>query len=42
MTYEIGLNVITGDICWAFGGFKASVNDITMARKGILAVLPNN
>ena len=41
MTYEIGLKM-TGDICWAYGGYKASVHDITMARRGILTVLPSN
>ena len=40
LTYEIGLNIHTGDICWAFGGYPAGTNDLTMARNGILQVLP--
>ena len=40
ITYEIGCNVNTGEICWAFGGYPAGVSDITMARQGILRVLP--
>ena len=36
LTYEIGLNVHTGDICWAFGGFPAGLGDLDMARKGVL------
>jgi len=40
ITYEIGLNVQNGHICWAYGGYPAGVSDITMARKGILRVLP--
>ena len=40
ITYEIGANVQTGDICWAFGGFRAGIDDLTMARKGILNALP--
>ena len=40
ITYEIGCNVHTGDICWAFGGYPAGVSDLTMERQGILRVLP--
>ena len=34
------MNVQTGDICWAYGGYPAGVSDITMARQGILKILP--
>ena len=40
LTYEIGLNVHTADICWAYGGFPAAVSDLTMAKRGVLSVLP--
>ena len=40
MTYEVACNIQTGDICWAFGGFPAGVNDLTLARMGLHAVLP--
>ena len=36
LTYEIGLNVQSGDICWAYGGYPAGVSDLQMARVGIL------
>ena len=39
-TYKIGLNIHTGDTCWVFGGYPAGTNDITLARSGILWVLP--
>ena len=28
------------DICWVYGGYPAGCNDITLARRGILRVLP--
>ena len=40
LTYEIGLNVHTADSCWAYGGFPAAVNDLTLAKRGVLSVLP--
>ena len=40
MTYEIGCNVHTVDICWAFRDYPAGTPDITLARKVLLSVLP--
>ena len=40
LTYEIGLNVHTADICWVYGGYLTGVNAITMAKRGVLSVLP--
>ena len=40
LTYEIRLNVHTADICWAYDGYPARVNDITMATHGVFSVLP--
>ena len=40
LTCEIVLNVQTGHICWAYGGYLAGVSDINMARQGIIKFLP--
>ena len=42
LTYEIGLNIRTGDICWTYGGFCSGISDITMARLGLHDALPPN
>ena len=42
LTYEIGLNVHTADICWAYGEYPAGCNNITLTRRGILSVLPRD
>lgn len=34
--YEIAVNIITGVICWVFGGYPASAHDLTVARAGNL------
>ena len=39
--YDIALSIMTGKICWKFGGFRAGeMNDLQLARSGICDVLP--
>ena len=40
MAHEIGCNVHTVDICWAFGGYTAGTPDIILSRKEVSSVLP--
>ena len=40
LTYEIGLNSQTGDIFWAFDGFRAGVTNLQMTLVGLHAALP--
>ena len=42
LTYEVALNVRTGDICWVFGGYRAGISDLQMTRWGLHSVLPPN
>ena len=41
MRFEISISIMTGKICWKYGGFCAGeMNDLQLARIGINDVLP--
>ena len=42
LTYEVSINIRTGDICWTFGDFRAGVSDLQMTRWGLYSELPPN
>lgn len=43
LRYEIGLNIRTGDIVWAFGGFPCgNYTDLNLAREAFVFALDDN
>ena len=39
--YEVALDVLTGECVWVNGPFKASKNDITIFREGLMHLIPD-
>lgn len=38
--YELGINMVTGEIVWMNGPFRGATPDISICRSGLLKVLP--